>query len=56
MLCVAVQVLTDGSLAELVPGGADRMVDYEDRLRYAELVKDARMNDGKLQVTWPPPS
>ena len=35
----------------LVPGGADKFVDYEDRIEYIKLVRNCRMSEGKMQVS-----
>ena len=43
-------MLSDNTLLQLVPGGSDKFVDYEERLQYAKLVQDAQMNDSKQQV------
>lgn len=44
------QVLSDNTLVNLVPGGADKFVDYEDRAEYIKLVRNCRMSEGKMQV------
>lgn len=43
-------VLSDNTLVNLVPGGADKFVDYEDRTEYIRLVRNCRMGEGKLQI------
>ena len=45
------QVLSDNTLVNLVPGGADKFVDYEDRIEYIKLVRSCRMSEGKMQVS-----
>ena len=45
------QVLSDNTLVNLVPGGADKFVDYEDRIEYIKLVRNCRMSEGKMQVS-----
>lgn len=44
------QVLSDNTLVNLVPGGADRFVEYEERMEYIQLVRNCRMCEGKTQV------
>lgn len=44
------QVLSDNTLVNLVPGGADKFVDYEDRIEYIKMVRNCRMAEGKVQV------
>ncbi|KAJ7383020.1 hypothetical protein OS493_031190, partial [Desmophyllum pertusum] len=43
-------VLSDNTLVNLVPGGADKFVDYEDRTEYIRLVRNCRMCEGKMQI------
>lgn len=43
-------VLSDNTLVNLVPGGADKFVDYEDRTDYIRLVRNCRMAEGKQQI------
>lgn len=42
--------MSDNTLVNLVPGGADKFVDYEDRTDYIRLVRNCRMAEGKQQV------
>ena len=45
--------LSNGTLVNLTPANGDSStghVLYDDRLEYAQLVEDARMNEGKQQV------
>lgn len=44
------QVLSDNTLVNLVPGGADKFVEYEERTEYIQLVRNCRMCEGKTQV------
>lgn len=44
------QVLSDNTLINLVPGGADKFVDYEERTEYIRVVRNCRMAEGKAQV------
>ena len=50
LLPIPLQVLSDNTLVNLVPGGADKFVDYEDRTEYIKLVRNCRMSEGKGQV------
>lgn len=43
-------VLSDNTLINLVPGGADKFVDYEERTEYIQLVRNCRMGEGKQQI------
>ena len=43
-------VLSNGVTVNLVPGGDDRYVTYEDRLEYCQLVKQIRMKEGEAQI------
>ncbi|XP_068728218.1 E3 ubiquitin-protein ligase HECTD3-like [Montipora capricornis] len=43
-------VLSDSTLVNLVPGGVDKFVDYEDRIEYIKLVQSCRMSEGKQQI------
>ena len=43
-------VLSDQSEIELVSGGSEVPVTYEDRLEYCRLVQNARMDESKEQV------
>lgn len=43
-------VLSDNTLVNLVPGGADRYVEYEERTEYIKLVRSCRMCEGKTQI------
>lgn len=49
-VCFFFQVLSDNTLVNLVPGGADKFVDYEDRIEYIKMVRNCRMAEGKVQV------
>uniref|UniRef100_A0A3Q4HB06 HECT domain containing 3 n=1 Tax=Neolamprologus brichardi TaxID=32507 RepID=A0A3Q4HB06_NEOBR len=41
---------TDGSMVELIPGGSNVSVRYEDRSEFIRLVQKARMEESKQQV------
>lgn len=43
-------VLSDNTLVNLVPGGADKFVEYEERTEYTSLVRNCRMSEGKVQI------
>ena len=43
-------VLSDGTVASLKPNGTSLPVEYGDRLEYAKLAQEARMNEFKKQV------
>lgn len=43
-------VLSDNTLVNLVPGGADKFVEYEERTEYIRLVRNCRMGEGKQQI------
>ena len=43
-------ILSDGTNHELKPNGNDEYVNYEDRLEYIELVKNARIHESDKQV------
>lgn len=43
-------VLSNGETISLVPDGADKLVTYDNRLEYCEMVKEQRLNENKLQV------
>ena len=43
-------VLSNGETVPLMPGGGDKLVTYDNRLRYCELVKERRMNENKVQI------
>lgn len=42
--------LSNGVQVPLKPGGADISLAYSDRLEYARLVQETRMNESKEQV------
>lgn len=42
--------LTDGQLEELIPGGSNIAVRYEDRSEFIRLVQKARLEESKQQV------
>lgn len=43
-------LLSDGQMAELIPGGSNVAVRYEDRKEFIRLVQKARLEEGKQQV------
>eukprot|EP01012_Entosiphon_sulcatum_P068166 TRINITY_DN9820_c0_g1_i2.p1 TRINITY_DN9820_c0_g1~~TRINITY_DN9820_c0_g1_i2.p1 ORF type:complete len:319 (-),score=74.33 TRINITY_DN9820_c0_g1_i2:15-971(-) len=43
-------VLSDGSEVELLPGGKNREVTFEDRQLYSKLVLDCRLNESRQQL------
>lgn len=43
-------LLTDGSMVELIPGGSNVSVRYEDRSEFIRLVQKARMEESKQQI------
>lgn len=43
-------VLSNGTIFQLTPNGEDQLVTYEDRLHYAELLQNARMNESQVQI------
>lgn len=42
--------LSDGRLVELIPGGSEVVVHYEDRMEFIRLVQKARLEEGREQV------
>ena len=43
-------LLTEGQMVELIPGGSNVAVRYEDRCEFIRLVQKARLEEGKQQV------
>lgn len=43
-------LLTDGQMVELIPGGSNVAVRYEDRSEFIRLVQKARLEESKQQV------
>lgn len=43
-------MLSDGQMVDLVPGGSNVAVRYEDRSEFIRLVQKARLEEGKQQV------
>lgn len=43
-------LLSDGQLVELIPGGANTVVQYEDRKEFIRLVQKARLEESREQV------
>ena len=43
-------VLSHGETVSLVPQGVDKLVTYDNRLEYCEMVKEKRLNESNLQV------
>ena len=43
-------LLSDGSVHKLKEDGADKLVSYEERLEYCDMVKQVRMNEADKQV------
>lgn len=43
-------LLSDGQMVELIPGGSNVGVRYEDRKEFIRLVQNARLEEGKQQV------
>lgn len=43
-------VLSNGDTVDLVPEGEGKLVSYEDRLQYCELVKEIRMKESEKQI------
>lgn len=43
-------VLSDQQVVELIPGGTGIVVEYEDRSRFIQLVRKARLEESKEQV------
>lgn len=43
-------LLSDGQMVELIPGGSNVAVRYEDRSEFIRLVQKARLEEGKKQV------
>lgn len=43
-------MLSDGQMVDLVPGGSNVAVRYEDRSEFIRLVQKARLEESKLQV------
>ncbi len=43
-------VLSNGETVDLVPGGAERLVTYDNRIDYCKLVKEVRMNENQMQI------
>lgn len=43
-------LLTNGQMVELIPGGSNVAVRYEDRSEFIRLVQEARLEEGKKQV------
>lgn len=42
--------LTDNSLFELIPGGSDKKVNFEDRFTYMKMVIKARLTESDMQI------
>ena len=42
--------LSDGRLVELIPGGSEVVVHYEDRVDFIRLVRKARLQESREQV------
>lgn len=43
-------LLSDGQMVELIPGGSNVAVRYEDRSEFVRLVQKARLEESKQQV------
>ncbi|XP_048844617.1 E3 ubiquitin-protein ligase HECTD3 [Brienomyrus brachyistius] len=43
-------LLSDGQLVELIPGGANTVVQYEDRKEFIRLVQKARLEESREQI------
>lgn len=43
-------LLSDGQMVELIPGGSNISVCYEDRSRFIQLVQKARLEESRQQV------
>lgn len=43
-------MLSDGQMVDLVPGGSNVAVRYEDRTEFIRLVQQARLEESKQQV------
>ena len=43
-------LLSDGQMVELIPGGSNISVGYEDRSKFIELVQKARLEESRQQV------
>lgn len=43
-------LLSDGQMVELIPGGSNVAVRYEDRSEFSRLVQKARLEESKQQV------
>lgn len=43
-------LLSDGQMVELIPGGSNVAVHYEDRSEFVRLVQKARLEESKQQV------
>ncbi|XP_069014076.1 E3 ubiquitin-protein ligase HECTD3-like [Embiotoca jacksoni] len=43
-------LLTDGQMADLIPGGSNVAVGYKDRSQFVRLVQKARMEESKQQI------
>lgn len=46
--------LSDGRLVELIPGGGDVVVHYENRMEFIRLVQKARLEESREQVWYTP--
>lgn len=42
--------LSDGTVYKLKEDGGERLVSYDERLQYCDMVKNARMSEGDKQV------
>lgn len=47
-------LLSDGQMVELIPGGSNISVCYEDRSKFIHLVQKARLEESKQQVDFQP--
>lgn len=43
-------LLSDGQMVELIPGGSNISVCYEDRSKFIQLVQKARLEESRQQV------
>lgn len=43
-------LLSDGQMVEVIPGGSNISVCYEDRIKFIHLVRKARLEESKQQV------
>lgn len=47
-------LLSDGQMVELIPGGSNISVCYEDRSKFIHLVQKTRLEESKQQVEFQP--